>query len=147
MDTVEQLNGKYFFEGMSVDEDELIFWLILDEFRKTFSGITDITAVSSMLLSLPVIPVRGKLDAISATSGTSPLSLATRSLIKHRFKSRQKTITWGQLVRGRWTYTTSLAAYVGRWLPWVGAVLTVYDLSIITRNVINRFRLITGKKE
>ncbi|WP_338560635.1 hypothetical protein [Erwinia sp. E_sp_B04_7] len=147
MDTVEQLNGKYFFEGMSVDEDELIFWLILDEFRKTFSGITDIMAVSSMLLSLPVIPVRGKLDAISTTSGTSPLSLATRSLIKHRFKSRQKTITWGQLVRGRWAYTTSLAAYVGRWLPWVGAVLTVYDLSIITRNVINRFRLITGKKE
>jgi hypothetical protein len=35
MDTTEQINGRYFFDGMSVDGDELLFWLILDEFKKT----------------------------------------------------------------------------------------------------------------
>lgn len=34
MDTIEQLNGTYFFDGMSVNKHELLFWLILDEFRK-----------------------------------------------------------------------------------------------------------------
>nr|WP_262390710.1 hypothetical protein [Pantoea agglomerans] len=48
---------------MSVDGDELLFWLILDEFKKNFSGIADMVAVASMLASFPVIPVRGKLDA------------------------------------------------------------------------------------
>lgn len=144
MDTTEQLDGKYFFDGMSVDGDELLLWLILDEFRKNFSGITDIVAVASMLASLPVIPVRGKLDALKTTSGTSPLSLASRTLIRHRFRKPLKTITWRKMLRGEWAYTTSMGAYVGRWLPWLGAVLTVYDLSIVTRNVIHRYKLITG---
>ncbi|MDC9597536.1 hypothetical protein PSI14_11895 [Xenorhabdus sp. XENO-2] len=68
-----------------------------------------------------------------ATKGTSPLSVA-----------RRKTITWGQLLKGKWAYTTSLATFVGRWLPWVGAVLTAYTLAIITRNVIHRYKLIVG---
>lgn len=144
MDTTEQLNGKYFFDGMSVDGDELLFWLILDEFRKNFSVITDILAVASMLASLPVIPVRGKLDALKTTSGTSPLSLASRNLIRHRFQKPLRTITWRKMLRGEWAYTTSMGAYVGRWLPWLGAVLTVYDLSIMTRSVIHRYKLITG---
>lgn len=63
MDTTEQINGRYFFDGMSVDGDELLFWLILDEFKKNFNGIADMVAVASMLASFPVIPVRGKLDA------------------------------------------------------------------------------------
>nr|WP_262388840.1 hypothetical protein [Pantoea agglomerans] len=86
-------------------------------------------AVASMLASFPVIPVRGKLDAQKTTRGTSPLS-----------------ITWKKMVRGEWAYTTSVGAYVGRWVPWIGAVLTAYDLSIITRNVVHRYKLITGKK-
>jgi len=147
MDTVEQLNGRYFFDGMSVDGDELLLWLILDEFRKNFSGITDILAVASILASLPVIPVRGKLDATKTTRGTSPLSLASRTFIRQRFKSRRRTITWKTMLRGEWAYTTSVGAYVGRWVPWIGAVLTAYDLTIITRNVIHRYKLITGKKE
>lgn len=144
MDTIEQLDGKYFFDGMSVDSHELLLWLILDEFRKQFDGITDILAVASMLASLPIIPVRGKLDALKATGGTSPLSMICRMYIRQKFKNRHRTITWGKMLRGEWTYTTSVAAYVGRWVPWIGAALTVYDLSIITRNVIHRYRLITG---
>jgi len=43
-------------------------------------------AVASMLASFPVIPVRGKLDAQKTTRGTSPLSLASRMLIRQRFR-------------------------------------------------------------
>ncbi|URQ59391.1 hypothetical protein LQ939_11225 [Pantoea alhagi] len=144
MDTTEQLSGKYFFDGMSVDKEELLYWLILDEFRKQFSDAIDILAVASMLVSLPVIPVSGKLGAGMATKGTSPLSLASRTLIKQRFKKGKRTITWAKMLRGEWAYTTSVGAYIGRWLPWVGAVLTAYDLAMITRNVIHRYRLIVG---
>lgn len=146
MDTIEQLDGKYFFDGMSVNSHELLLWLILDEFIKQFDGITDIVAVASMLASIPVIPVRGKLDALKATGGTSPLSMISRMYIRQRFKKPHRTITWGKMLRGQWTYTTSVGAYVGRWVPWIGAALTAYDISIITRNVIHRYRLITGIK-
>lgn len=144
MDTVEQLDGKYFFNGMSVDKDELLLWLILDEFKKQFSGAVDLLAIASMLVSLPVIPVSGKLGAGAATKGTSPLSLASRTLIRQRFKQGRRTITWAKMLRGEWAYTTSIGAYIGRWLPWVGAVLTAYDLAIVTRNVIHRYELIVG---
>jgi len=144
MDTVEQLNGKYFFDGMSVDGDELLLWLILDEFRKRFSEITDIVAVASILASFPVIPVRGKLDVEKATRGTSPLSMMSRKYIRQRFKKPRRTITWKKMLRGEWAYTTSVGAYVGRWVPWIGAAITAYDLSVITRNVIHRYKLITG---
>lgn len=145
MDTTEQLDGKYFFDGMSVDKDELLFWLILDEFRKKFTGITDIVAVASMIASVPFVPVSGKLDARRATSGTSPLSLASRMLIRQRFKNPQRTITWSKMWRGEWAYTTSMGAYIGRWVPWIGAVITMYDLSMIAHAVVRRYRLITGE--
>ena len=61
MDTVEQLNGKFFFDGMSVEKDELLYWLIIDEFKNQFSDIIDLLAVASWLTSFPVIPVDGKM--------------------------------------------------------------------------------------
>ena len=143
MDTVEQLNGNYFFDGMSVDKDELLYWLIMDEFKNQFNSMIDWLAVTSLLTSLPVISVSGKMGG-ALTKGTSPLSLASRSLICRRFKTKQRTITWQQLLNGRWAYTTSVGGYIGRWVPWLGAVLTAWDIGIITKNVIHRYRLITG---
>lgn len=59
---------------------------------------------------------------------------------------KRRAITWKSMLRGEWEYTTSVGAYVGRWVPWIGAVLTAYDLSIITGNVVHRYMLITGGK-
>ncbi|MGC0893181.1 hypothetical protein WKH39_18755 [Pantoea agglomerans] len=66
--------------------------------------------------------------------------------IRQRFQKIRRTITWKSMLRGEWEYTTSIGAYVGRWVPWIGAVLTAYDLAIITRNVVHRYMLITGEK-
>ncbi len=144
MDTIEQLYGKYFFDGMSVDKEELLYWLILDEFKKQFGDVIDLLAIASMLVSLPVIPVSGKLGAGAATRGTSPLTLALRTLIRQRFKQGRRTITWAKMLRREWAYTTSIGAYIGRWLPWIGAVLTAYNLAMITNNVIHRYQLIVA---
>lgn len=86
------------------------------------------------------------MDPQKNTRGTRPLSLASRMLIRQRFQKIRRTITWKKMLRGEWAYTTSVGAYVGRWVPWIGAVLTAYDLSIITRNVVHRYMLITGGK-
>ncbi|WP_241575411.1 STM2901 family protein [Rosenbergiella nectarea] len=143
MDTVEQLNRKFFYDGMSVDKDELLYWLIIEEFKNQFKGVVDLLAVTLWLTSFPIIPVSGKMGG-ALTKGISPISLASRSLIRQRFKTRQRTITWKQLLEGRWAYTTSVGAYIGRWVPCLGAVLTVWDISVITKNVIYRYKLITG---
>ena len=79
------------------------------------------------------------MDPQKNTRGTRPLSLASRMLIRQRFQKKRRTITWKEMVRG-------VGAYVGRWVPWIGAVLTAYDLSIISRNVVHRYMLITGEK-
>jgi len=38
MDTIEKLDGKYYFDGMGVDKEELLMWLILDELTKTLGA-------------------------------------------------------------------------------------------------------------
>ncbi len=145
MDTIEQLNGTYFFNGMfGLDKHELLFWILLDEADKQFGGALDIFAFSSMLLSFPVIPVRGKLDAGKTTKGTSPLSYGLRMLIKQRFRVARRTLTFQSIINGRWAYTTNVAAYMGRWIPWLGALITAYDASVITVKTVNRYKLITG---
>lgn len=48
------------------------------------------------------------------------------------------------MLRGEWAYTTSIGAYIGRWVPWLGATLTAYDLAMVTRNVIHRYKLIVS---
>ena len=91
------------------------------------------------------IPVNGK-PGDAPTKGTSPLSLVTRFLIRYRFRVRHRTITWKKLLQGQWAYTTSMGAYVGRWVPWLGAVLTLWDISMITKNVVYRYQLIVGRE-
>lgn len=147
MDTTEQLNGTYFFDGMSVDKEELLYWLLLDEFKKQFSDVIDLLAIASMLVSLPVIPVSGKLGGRCCNQRNKPAFSWASYAYPTAFNQGRRTITWAKRLRGEWAYTTSIGAYIGRWLPWVGAVLTAYDLAMITHNVIHRYQLIVGPGE
>jgi len=142
MDTVEELNGTYFFDGMpNLSAGELAFWIVLDEAQKQL-GVGDIFSLALIIGGIPLIPTRGKLDAKRTTPNTSPLSVAMRTLIKHRLSSQWRSPTWRTMLNGQWAKTNSLGGLIGRWLPWVGVIITAYDLIMITRNSIWRFNLI-----
>lgn len=45
------------------------------------------------------------------------------------------------MLNGQWA-KNSLGGLIGRWLPWLGVIITAYDVIMITRNSIWRFNLI-----
>ncbi|QCE35792.1 hypothetical protein FAI40_08120 [Acetobacteraceae bacterium] len=137
--------------GMRVDKFELLYWLIIDEFYIEFGEALDALSLALILLSLPTIPVTGKLGS-GATKGTSPLPIASREFIRRNFKQQffkanHRTITWGKIKKLKWAMTRSIGAYIGRWVPWVGAPLTIYDLTKITNRVIHRYQMIVPERE
>jgi len=61
MDTTEELNGTYFYKGISnVNPGELFFWILLDKIDAQFGGITDLIEMSCIVLGLPLIKTRRK---------------------------------------------------------------------------------------
>lgn len=42
-------------------------------------------------------------------------------------------------------YTAGIGGYIRLDVEWIGVVITVYDIGVITNNVVHRYRLITGK--
>ncbi|ATA27067.1 hypothetical protein BIY26_13280 [Brenneria goodwinii] len=142
MDTVEQRNGSYFFDGMmNLTQGELAFWIVVDEAQNQL-GVKDVFSLALIIGGIPIIPTRTKLDALRTTKNTSPLSVAMRSLIRHRLETRWRSPTWRTMLNGQWAKTNSLGGLIGRWLPWVGVIITAYDLAMITLNSVRRFNLI-----
>lgn len=99
MDTTEQVNGYYFDGKSNLSEIELLFWLLMDKSYKQFGDLLDYFAWGSMILSLPLVPVRGKIDYRRATKGTSPLSLVFRKVFIGFFETRKKTLTIKSILR------------------------------------------------
>lgn len=93
LDTTEQINGYYFDGKSNLSESELLFWLLMDESYKQFGDLLDYFAWGSMILSIPLVPVRDKVDYRRATRGTSPLSLVFRKVFTGSFETRKKTLT------------------------------------------------------
>ena len=58
------------------------------------------------------------------------------------FSRKEKTLTWNNMLRGKWTYTKSLGAFVGRWIPVLGVSILAYDITMITTKAIQRYNLI-----
>ncbi|VEA73272.1 Uncharacterised protein [Serratia rubidaea] len=147
MDTVEELGGSYFFDGMiGLSASELAFWIVVDEARKQL-GVSDILSLALIIGGLPLVPVPGKLDAKRTTKGTSYLSLASRKLITYQLNSSWKTLTWKKMLKGKWTPTKSLGAFVGRWLPWIGVFITAYDLTMIGTRSLKRYNLLVRPED
>lgn len=60
MDTVEELNGTYFYRGFyNLSAGELLFWIFLDETAEQFET-GDLLTVGLILLGQPEIATRGK---------------------------------------------------------------------------------------
>ncbi|KGT95089.1 membrane protein [Erwinia typographi] len=139
MDTVEELNGTYFYKGYSnLSAGELLFWIFLDETSEQFD-VTDFLTVGLILLGQPTIDTRGKPN--KATLGTSPLSSELRHYLNVETR-RLPTLTTGSLKRLKFSYVTNLGAFVGRWIPILGIFVIAADVSTIAYKATNRYNTI-----
>jgi hypothetical protein len=144
MDTVEELNGTYFYKGFSnVTAGELLFWIFLDETSEHF-GVKDYVTIGLILLGQPEIATRGK--PAGATLGTSPLSKQLRHYLDIETR-RLPTLTTGSIKRLKFTYVTNLGAFVGRWIPILGIIIIAADVSTITYKATNKYNTIARGRD
>jgi hypothetical protein len=139
MDTIEELNGTYFFKGLSnLSPTELYFWIFLDETSKQL-GVDDLVTLTLIILGQPIKGTRSK--PIGATKGTSYLSYYLRQWLRVEVKN-WPTLTTGSIKRRKFTYVSNLGAFVGRWVPLLGIIILAYDVSSISYKTTTRYNLI-----
>ncbi|HCR0471569.1 STM2901 family protein [Enterobacter hormaechei] len=135
MDTIEEVNGTYFYRGHSnVTPGELLEIIFLEEFCIEL-GI-DAVSGAAILGGQPWLGTRTKPG--NAIEGTSVISKYARMILKDvktPFGIRVKTP-----VGVRMRTTTSLAAVIARYCPWLGwgaLVTTLYRISTRTQEKYN----------
>ncbi|MBL5882268.1 STM2901 family protein [Lelliottia aquatilis] len=139
MDTVEELNGTYFYKGYyNLSAGELLFWVFLDETSEHF-GTKDYLTIGLILLGQPEIATRGK--PIGATPGKSFLSSQLRHHLNIRTR-RLPTLTTGSIKRLKFSYVRNLGAFVGRWIPVLGIIIIAADVSTIAYKVTTKYNTI-----
>jgi len=143
MDTTEELNGTYFYKGMTnLSAGELFFWIFVEKIDEQY-GIHDLVAVSSIILGLPLLKTRTKPGA--ATKGTSIASKMSRRYLDIHLPFRLPTITNKSIQLLKPMYVNNLGAFVGRTVPVVGWVLLANDFSQITyKTVVTYNRIARG---
>ncbi|WP_017347446.1 STM2901 family protein [Pantoea sp. A4] len=128
MDTTEELNNTYYFNGMhNLTAGELFFFIFLEEAQKKL-GVDDIAALALIILGQPSKSTRGKPEG--ATKGTSILSERLRRWLNVRVH-RWPTLTTGSIVRLRFSYVNNLGAFAGRWIPILGIAFILNDVTQI----------------
>ncbi|HEE0118870.1 TPA: hypothetical protein R6W50_001552 [Citrobacter gillenii] len=144
MDTVEELNGTYFYRGYSnLSAGELLFWIFLDEASEQF-GVKDFLTVGLILLGQPEVATRGK--PTGATPGTSILSSQLRYYLNIETR-RLPTLTTGSIRRLKFAYVTNLGAFVGRWIPILGIFVIAADVSTIAYKATSKYNTIARGKD
>lgn len=144
MDTVEELNGTYFYRGYSnLSASELLFWVFLDEASEQF-GVRDFFTIGLILLGQPEVATRGK--PIGATPGTSILSSQLRHYLNIETR-RLPTLTTGSIKRLKFAYVTNLGAFVGRWVPILGIFVVAADVSAIAYKATSKYNTIARGKD
>lgn len=148
MDTVEELNGTYFYKGLyNITPHEVLFWVLIDETEKQL-GIQDIAGIAALILGNNSIDVTGKPN--TATPGTSHASLFFRKHISYRFKSRiLPTLTKKSFsLRGiKIMWVNNLGAFVGRSVPVLGWAILAHDVSMISFRTINAYNSIVRPED
>ncbi|VTM22358.1 Uncharacterised protein [Raoultella terrigena] len=146
MDTVEQLNGMYFYKGIdNISAGELFFWLFLDKTNEQFGGVTDLLALSCIILGLPLLKTRGK--PYGATQGTSIASKYLRQYLNVELPIRLPTLTEASIATLKPKYVTNLGAFVGRGLPVIGWVILASDVSQIVYKTVRDYNTIAHEKD
>ncbi|MCE9993517.1 hypothetical protein LZ633_16115 [Enterobacter asburiae] len=144
MDTVEELNGTYFYKGFyNLSAGELLFWIFVDETSEQF-GTTDLLTVGLILLGQPELGTRTKPGG--TTPGTSLLSSQLRHWLNIETR-RLPTFTNSSIQRRKFTYVTNLGAFVGRWIPIIGVFVVAADISTIAYKATAKYNTIARGKD
>lgn len=149
MDTVEELNGTYFYAGrINLSASEL-FFMIFCENTANQLGVQDFVAVVAIVAGMNNLPTRGKLA--DATPGTSYASRGARKLFGNaRFP---KPIRLPSIVRGyppstlRIKMVSRIGTFVGRAVPVIGWVILASDVSQIVWRTVKHYNLIARGKD
>jgi hypothetical protein len=144
MDTVEELNGTYFYAGHSnLTATELFFMVFIFNTADQF-GVQDIAAVYGLYLGLNDQATRAKPEM--ALKGTSKLSKAMRKTFGNRMFPRGiKMPTW---IGGYTPWTVKrrmvrkIGTFVGRTIPLLGEVIILADVSEITYKSVKEYNAI-----
>jgi len=139
MDTVEELKGTYFFNGMiNLNAGELFSYVFLEEAQKKL-GAEDIIALALIILGQPLQTTRAK--PAGATKGTSVLSANLRIWLKIKV-NRWPTLTTESIKKMRFSYVNNLGAFAGRWIPVLGIGFIMNDVTQIAWKTTQRYNLI-----
>lgn len=146
MDTVEELNGTYFYKGVcNISAGELFFWIFLDKINEQFGGIADVVAMSCIVLGMPILKTRGK--PYGTTAGTSIASKHLRQILNVELPRRLPTFTEASITTLKPKYVTNLGAFVGRWVPVVGWVLIASDVTQIAYKTVTTYNTIAHEND
>lgn len=146
MDTVEELNGTYFYKGIcNISASELFFWIFLDTTDEQFGGLKDAVMMATMILGLPILETRTKPE--TATIGTSVASKYLRDLLNVQLPHRLPTITLASFKYRKPMYTKNLGAFIGRWIPALGITILAADLATISYKTLSRYNTIAHPKD
>ena len=140
MDTTEQLNGTYFYAGLTnLSAGELFLWIFIEKIDEQY-GIQDLVAVSCIVLGLPLLKTRTKPGV--ATKGTSIASRMSRHYLDVHLPFRLPTFTNKsiQLLKPMWV--NNLGAFVSRAIPVLGWILLAKDFTNITFKTMKSYNLI-----
>lgn len=137
MDTVEELNGTYFYSDTSnLSAGELFFWIMIDETSEYF-GIKDIAAVTAIYSGSNTLTVTGKFAG--ATPVTSVASLLSRKLFRATMMPIRLPTWVGFPPNVKRIMTYKLSTFIGRSLPVVGWVIIASDIVIITFRAVSKY--------
>lgn len=134
MDTVEELNGTYFYAGRSnLTASELFFMIFVINTANQF-GVKDIAAVAALFSGVNNQVTRAKPG--DAIPGTSRVSKKIRGMLGNRmFPFGIKMPTW---IGGYTPWTVKrrmvrkVSTFVGRTIPLIGEVILIADVTQIT---------------
>ncbi|MBT0723297.1 hypothetical protein HH682_02325 [Rosenbergiella sp. S61] len=144
MDTVEELNGTYFYNGLiNLTPGELFFFIFLEQAQKQL-GASDIMALALIILGQPTQTTRRK--PAGATPGTSILSENLRRWLKFRV-NRWPTLTNESIKDLRFSYVNNLGAFAGRWIPILGIAFVMNDVLQIGFRTVSAYNRIARKDD
>lgn len=144
VDTVEELNGTYFYAGNSNLSATELFFMIFCETTADQFGIDDVAAVIALYSGVNDQKTRTKPKG--AKEGTSRVSKTMRRYFKTaKFPYGIKLPTW---VGGYTPWTAErrmvakISTFVGRTIPLVGEVILLSDVSQISWRTLRDYNRI-----